>query len=480
MNIKLSQERIALSISILFFTSLIFIAKIFHGTGDEGDSVMHFLFSKWAFKHPYHFFHHWAKPLYVLITSIPAQLGFFGIQVFNISINAVSIYLTFLVAQKLNIRYAWLASLFLAVFPHQIVYSLSGLTEPLFAFALITLITLWLHGKKFSSILLLSFLPFIRSEGMIVIVVFLIYLICKKDWKFIPLLITGHVIYSIAGVLAYDKSLLWVFTENPYAVGATSYGSGPWDAFINHLRYSTGIILYFIFWAGMLLGAVFSFLKFIIKKKVNFSLEDFLLIYGIFFSVFFFHSFAWYKGWFHSFGLIRVMVGVLPLAAIICAKALDESFKYLPNDKFLMYKITGYVFIIVLLNFSIKKYAIVTERDLNLRGDQQCQQEVANYMNEFYPDYKKLPVYFTAPYISEVLNVDYFDDAVHPDFKNDFHNNRMRKPCYVVWDDWYAPVESNVSFEAIESNPSLKKIKKFWHWDIAGGKDRVTILYKLE
>ncbi len=480
MNFKVSQKSIALSISVLFFISLLTIAKIFHGTGDEGDSVMHFLYSKFAFKHPHHFFHHWAKPVYVLITCLPAQFGFIGIQVFNISINAISIYLSFKVAQKLNIKYAWLASLFLAVFPHQIVYSTSGLTEPLFAFTLIFIIFLWLYERKILAIIILSFLPFVRSEGMVVIVVFFMYLLLKKEWKLTPLLIIGHVVYALLGVYFYDKPLMWVFTENPYAVGSSSYGSGSWDAFISNMRYSTGLILYFVFCAGMLTGFVLTFLKFILKKQVNFSLEDLFLIYGIFFSVFFFHSFAWYKGWFHSFGLVRVLVGVLPLAGIICAKVFDEIFQFFPKTKFLSNGIAGLVLLLIAINFSVTKYAIIPERDLILRGDQQCQQEVADYMNLLYPDYKKLPVYFTAPYISETLHVDYFDDVLHPDFRNDFHNNTMHKPCYVLWDDWYAPVESDVKLEAIETNSQFKKIKKFWHWDIAGGKDRVTILFKVE
>ena len=174
------------------------------------------------------------------------------------------------------------------------------------------------------------------------------------------------------------------------------------------------------------------------------------------------------------------MVGVLPLAAIICAKAMDEWFYTFAEKRSSDYKIAGILALIVLINFSVKKYAISAERDLNLRGDQQCQLEVAKFMKAEHPDYKKMPVYFTAPYISEVLNLDLFDDAVRPDLKNDFQNNSMRKPCYLIWDDWYAPVESNVKLEAIQAKPEFKKIREFSHWDIAGGKNRVTIVYKLE
>jgi hypothetical protein len=229
-----------------------------------------------------------------------------------------------------------------------------------------------------------------------------------------------------------------------------------------------------------LLGLVYTILKFLLKKNVRFSTEELFLIYGIFFSIFFFHSFAWYKGIFHSFGLIRVMVGVLPLIAIICAKAVNETVVCFTENKF-----TKYILIIalvtgIIINFSITKYAIIPQRDLYLRGDQQCQKEIADYLWQNHKDCYQKPMYYTAPYISVVLNRDHFDYKDHPDFKEDFHQNKLQKPCYILWDDWYSPVESNIKQEDLEAYPEIKMIKKFWHWDIAGGKERITILYKLE
>lgn len=480
MSIPFSQKNSALSISILFFISLFFIALNYKGTGDEGDSIMHYLFSKYAFKHPHHFFHHWAKPVYVFITCIPAQFGFIGIQVFNILINAVSIFLTFRVAQKLHIKYAYLAALFLAIFPHQIIYSLSGLTEPLFAFALVLILYLWFYKKQFISILILSFLPFIRSEGLVVMLVFFLYLILKRERKLIFLLPIGHIVYAVLGYLIFSKPLLWVLNENPYAMGESSYGSGHWNAFILNMRFSIGAAMYYVMWAGMLLGAYYTITKFALKKKVNFSLEELFLIYGIYFSIFFFHSFAWYKGWFHSFGLIRVMVGVLPLIAIICSKVMNDIFIFFVKEnkrQSIMVLVVGFI---LAVNFYFAKYAIAPNRDFNLRGDQACQQEASEYIWQFHKDAYELPLYYTAPYISVVMKDDYFNEETHPDFKRDFHNNSMKKPCYVIWDDWFSPVESNVSLEAIQTRSEFKMIKKFTKWDIAGGKERTTILFKIE
>jgi hypothetical protein len=479
MLVKRSHTKIAAGISILFFISMVIIARTCEGTGDEGDSVMHFLYSKWAFRHPRHFLDHWAKPMYVLITCIPAQFGFFGIQLFNISLGAISIFLTFRVAQKLNIQHAWLASLFLAIFPHEVMYSLSGLTEPLFAFILILVIFLWLFEYKVSSMLILSFLPFIRSEGMVVIVVFFVYLLIKKEFKYIPLLIIGHVVYTIVGVLA-GKPIGWVFTENPYAMWQSNYGKGPWNSFILNIRYTLGIAMYFVLWSGMILGLGYAVLKFIFKKNIRFSIEELFLIYGIFFSYFVFHSVAWYKGWFHSFGMIRVMIGVLPCAAIICAKVFDEALHNFSERSFARMCVFALVILLIAINFTCSRYRIHKVRDLSLRGDQKCQQQVIGYMEKNFPEYKKYPIYFTAPYLSELLNIDLFDDTKRPNLWEDYHNNTMKKPSYLIWDDWFCPVEQDVKYDDISKRPDFIKVKEFSHYDTWGDKERKTIVYKIQ
>ncbi len=479
MQFNIAQKYIAGFIALLFWITMLVIANTFSGTGDEGDSIMHYLYARAALKQPIYFFDHWAKPVYVLITCLPAQFGFKGIQIFNITIQAISIFITFRIAQLLHIKQAWLVALFLAIFPHQIIYALSGLTEPLFALTLMTILFLWLNQKQTIALLILSFLPFIRSEGLIVIVVFCIYLLIKKEQRRIPLLFVGHLIYTILGVLLYNKSIGWTLIENPYAVGTTDYGKGPWDAFIVNMRYAVGIILYYVTGMGLLAGLAYSILKFILKKDVNFSLEFLFLIYGIAFSIFFFHSFAWYKGWFHSFGLIRVMVGILPLIALICAKFLNEIFQYLPNRKTTKIGFLVVVLLLVFFNFYKKKYAIPNKEVLSLNEDQQIQNEMAAYLNRHHSEYKTMPIYFAAPYISVALDMDYFDRKKHPDLNVDYPN-QLQKPAYLIWDDWYAPVENHVYLDDLSSRKDIKKIKSFSKKENGYDKIRTTILFKIE
>src|ERR1043165_5405053 len=67
----------------------------FDGTGDAGDSITHYLFSRYAPIHPQLYFDHWAKPLFVLLASPFAQLGITGMKIFNSLVSLGTILVTF-------------------------------------------------------------------------------------------------------------------------------------------------------------------------------------------------------------------------------------------------------------------------------------------------------------------------------------------------------------------------------------------------
>jgi len=64
-----------------FYLSLIIILPT---TGDEGDSIQHYLISRYSWVHPYLFFDHWGKPIFTILSSPFSQFGFKGIQIFNL------------------------------------------------------------------------------------------------------------------------------------------------------------------------------------------------------------------------------------------------------------------------------------------------------------------------------------------------------------------------------------------------------------
>lgn len=62
-------------------------------TYDTGDSIQHYLCSRYALAHPQLFLDSWAKPLFVLLFVLPAQAGFVGKMVLQCVLVIVSAHL---------------------------------------------------------------------------------------------------------------------------------------------------------------------------------------------------------------------------------------------------------------------------------------------------------------------------------------------------------------------------------------------------
>jgi hypothetical protein len=102
-----SELNLGLLLSLISFLFLSVVAFSTNTTGDSGDSVMHYLFSRYAPEHPHLFFHHWAKPVFVLLSSPFSQFGFKGIMMFNILCITLTMYFSYRIAEYLELKYAF-------------------------------------------------------------------------------------------------------------------------------------------------------------------------------------------------------------------------------------------------------------------------------------------------------------------------------------------------------------------------------------
>ncbi|MGB0424938.1 MAG: hypothetical protein ACPGED_11455, partial [Flavobacteriales bacterium] len=232
-----------------------------------------------------------------------------GIKVFNVILFSSSLLLLIKIGKKLAVNGA-LAGLMLLACPMLAPHVLSGLTEPLFAFFLLLALYLSFDRKWISSAIVLSFLPFIRSEGWIIILAFLPFFIHQKQFKPILFLTLGTFIYSIAGFTTHHD-LLWVFTKTPYINQGDNYGSGNYFHFANQLFY----------WCGPPVCALFILGLINLLSRWQSLSWKWALILGLFFAFFGAHSFFWGSGLFHSMGLARVLICILPLLALVASSA---------------------------------------------------------------------------------------------------------------------------------------------------------------
>jgi glycosyltransferase involved in cell wall biosynthesis len=464
-------------VMLLFFLAGIILIAVAKGTGDEGDSIMHYLYARSAYQYPVHFFNHWAKPLFVFIAAPFAQFGMPGMKFFNLLCSTGTLYITFRSAQKLGIRNAWLAPLCMSFAPWMMIITLSGLTEPLFALWMITGIY-WLLKKKYlTGLLWLSFLPFVRSEGLIILSVVLLYVLVKRLYRYLPLLVAGHVFYSIAGYFVH-RDFLWVFNKMTYAVLYSVYGQGNWLHFYRSMPLVVGKPFCVFLVLGLVYGLIRLAGRFIFRQRMSLSNEELFLIYGMFATYFLCHTAFWALGIFNSFGLLRVLIGVLPLMGIICARGFDllAGISSLKPYKLVLYVC---ILLIVIYPFLGRLYSFNWQRDFSLKADQKAEDRLATYVKQNFPDYKNHVFYFDASYISVALDISYFDPVKHRRFLHSFEDNDFPKGSFIVWDDWFATMEGQVTDKQFFADPRFEFLQSFEEKDF-WGQTRTAKLFRVK
>lgn len=426
----------------------------FDGTGDAGDSILHFLIARWAPTHTWAYFDHWGKPFFTFLASPFAQLGFTGIKLFNVLAMTATGLLSMLTAKHLHFRWPFLAGVFLMGMPKVFALTFSGLTEPLFALLLIASVYLLLLEKGYGAAFLLSFLPFVRSEGLLIIGVFVLYFLWKRKWRALPLLAAGHVIYGLLGYALLFESPLWVLNRIPYAKLNSTYGEGYLFRFVEGLLHITGVPLYILFWIGTLWSIWELF-----AKKV--SAEWFFLVFFAFWTFLIAHSLFWYLGIFNSMGLLRVLVGVSPLVALLALRAWEAMAQGFMRSYALIGKsLQGISLLLILLfPFTGNIYALWPQRDLSLTPQQRLAKAFVQQLKQEVPkggDIKLPRIVNRDPYLSLLLEVDHLDYGVRMNL-NERRLKELKAGDWVLWDSWFAVVEEGITEAQLDARDDLEK-----------------------
>lgn len=444
------QQRNFIYLILLFYLAAAgFCIGYFDGTGDSGDSLMHYLFAKYAVVHPELYFDHWAKPMFVLLASPFAQFGFVGMKAFNTLVVAITIFFTYRCAQQLALKNTLLITGILIFSPLYFILTFSGLTEPLFALFTATGLYAILKDKLITGAVIISFLPFVRSEGLIIIGVFAVYYLIKNQWKALPYFAVGHILYSIAGYFVYGD-LLWVFRKIPYAHLSSIYGEGTLTHFVEQLYYVVGAPIYVLFCLG--------FLSIIYKSaKMKTSKELFILVFLSFCSFFLAHTLFWYLGIFNSMGLKRVLIAVMPLISIIALIGFNFLTDEILQTKKGIRAIINYAIVLLIIAFPFTQNhaAVHWEKDLSLTKDQVIANDIANFIRvEIKGKHRFI---FAHPYLNEALKIDPFDKNVKLELQKDVFN-KVQQGDIIIWDSWFSVLERDISSESLKENTRFSEI----------------------
>ena len=438
-------------ISLLFFSFILFVHLALESEGSYGgaDAFLHYAMSRYLWSYPEGLLiNHWGKPLFILLSNPFAQWGYLGIQVFNILCGVFAAWFSYTTAKKVGATRPEVAPLFVLFGSLGVPVYLSGLTEPLFALVLALALHFFTHQKYLLSALVISFIVISRSEGLVIIVLFGLALAALKQWKVLPYLLTGLVFISVLNLIV-EGDFFGYLSQMPFGNGF--YGKGEMGHFLNYRDQIFGVPFQIMIFCGFLLLVLnWPIFKSFYPYSVNL-----LLITAVFIGYFAAHSYVWWAGSGSSAGLIRVMVGIFPAAAIIAAvgthyfSTLKRWFKWDAT----------WVPVLIVVFYQVQepfKYqAVPTQWGV----EEQELIKAVNYLDSAYM-HQPYVGYFnpTAPHL---LEVDPFDSTLNVQVYKHTRSLWNKPGTVILFDNHFATGEAGFSQVFFESDSTYKKLKTF-------------------
>jgi hypothetical protein len=459
----------------LLIAGLVFsiIAVLTHIPAGGADNYAHFNISRWAFRYPYLFLDHWGKPVFTLLTAPVARLGMTWVRIFNVIGGLITAWFIYKLALHFHLRFAWFA-VFIAIFtPIYFVLMFSGMTEVLFSLFLVAPIYLFFKKKYLLSAVVISFIFLVRTEGLAFLLLFLMGFIIKKQYKCIPFLFVGFVLFSLIGWVYHFHDFWWLINKRPYATGGPSvYGSGDWYYFIVRMPRYYGYVVPFFLLAGSITLVVRW-----VKNRLNLLSDDFfliLLILGSFWGYFFIHSYLWWIGE-TSAGLYRVMGGVSPLAAFISVFFIHSISIKNQGIKF----VSGILIVFAL--FMVVSASAFYHRSVSHDLSAEILDRVTTWLKK--PENIRHKMVVHNPYFAFSTGIDAWDtDAIQYGFSNnDSPETGLPDSTLFVWDAHFSANEGGMPLDKIMGNKDFEVVTCFdpvVPFKVLGGNDYKIYVFR--
>jgi len=441
------------SIMVLLTIFFLVIFSLTEGYVGGADSLTHYKFSRYSWQYPEFLLHHWAKPVFTLLTSPFAQFGHDGVAIFNLMGGLASAFMAYLIARKLDYKASILAPVILLFMPIYTFNVLSGLTEVLFGLFIITSTWLCLDKKYWQAALLISFSHLVRTEGIFIIPVFGLYFLIIKQYRHIPWLFAGTVAYSIIGYFHFND-IFWLITKMPYTGAKDIYGTGAFAHFFKLAPRLFGNISV----AFILLGIITLLTqRFVLKqKKVN---DAIILILLPFFIYFFAHVMMWWSGIGNSLGMHRYVVAIVPLGAILAL----SGFNMLKNqlDSRIKTPVPGYILTIaVVLLFVNQPFRHLYNFPYKLDGMEKVMYEASKFIKEKNLNDNK--IYYNDPAFFYFIGFNPYDSlqARSSVFRPKEPQWNIKEGEIVIWDGHFSALRK-INVDSLRVNPWFDEVATF-------------------
>ena len=432
-----------LTTSFVVISYFILVSDGFHG---GGDSLAHFRLAKFSWERPIYLLDHWGKPFFTLLAMPSTFFGFKGIQFFNLICGIVSVLLVVGIAKELKLRYYWLAVPIVLFTPIFFQEFFSGLTEA--SFAMLLLLSLWLRLKKqyVPSLIVMSLLPFVRTEALLLIVWFGILDLIERRSGQVALLLFGTVVYSLIGWMA-KGDILWLVNEMPYTGGDHIYGSGKLFHYFLIMPEKIGRLPLLAASFGL---TVLAFQSWHTAKEDRWIINYIVIPLVIYIG---FHSVMWYIGRV-SLGLPRMLAVIVPLFAIIIIYGLNWLNSYL----------TSWFIAVFCWSFTLgvitKTYNYV-ELPVPLGEEEKVLENVAEFIHKNNLTNRKIHYYSLYNEVSLDLDPHYPERCQQVIHNRDNPHLEVQAGSLVIWDAHFAPMEGAMPLENLRSNDHFELVEIF-------------------
>ncbi len=464
---NISEKTFSLLVFGVTAAVLVVLSLLTDGNYGGTDNFNHYFIALSVWKQPHNFLDSWGRPLYTILSAPFALLGYEAVKLFNVALGLLTAWFAYLTVKRLGITRSWMVIIFVCFMPIYLVMLFTGLTEILFSFVVILSVYLFFREKYICSALVLSFLPFARTEGFVLLPFLGLALMLRRQWRAIPFIAFGFLFLSFIGSF-YHKDFFWIITKFPYPVthGHITYKvSGSLFHFLTSRDFIIGLPLEILFLYGSMLLVRDLFLK---EKKVQTeALFIMVMVLAPFLTYLLMHSVLWWKALGGSIGLVRVMAAVTPLAAIVCLKGFSAIDKLFGNRWWL-----SALFAIGITYFVVR--AAVTIHKIPLKPDQEetTIKKAAKWLRS--SPYYGRPFFFTCLDFPFFYGVNANEPLVCKCAWFFYTRNLGPLPIggILIWDAHFGPNENQVPLDSVLMNPTLKLLNVFrpdQEWTTYGG-----------
>ncbi len=476
-----NQNKLEISNRVVYLLLLlVFIAggiTIFttHNSFGGGDNFSHYKFAHWGWKYHNLLFNHWGKPVFTILMSPFAQLGINTARIYNLIMGILTAIVIWKTAEVLKFKNAVVSLLLVLFTPIYFIMMFTTLTEVSFSFFISLAILLFFKNKYLLSAIIVSLLPLIRTEGIVVLPLFIAAYSFRRQFIAIPFLAVGFFVITLLGWQFYSD-FWWLITKMPYSGSAKDiYGSGSLFRFLMDTRGILGYPIAVLFVTGLFI----SIRDWVIRDKYG-TTETFyflLLVTGSYIVFLSAHSFVWWQGIGNSLGLIRVIASVAPLAALTAVPGLSWLMMWGKSKN----KLTTNVITLMLMLWIVVLGINTHIGGFHYSRVEKLVRDAAQYLKE-----NKLDKYKIFYYDSQIiinLQIDPFDRSRSKVGVLNKQHPAMSMPdsAILVWDAHFGPNEGRLPLSHLKNSKNLtllKVIKPIHPFKVLGGYDYAIYIFQ--